>query len=143
MKLRWRAPNGCRGAYHFEGRLISSTQTRGHSQLCRGINAPSAVAATGILYYPKITCPHPRGKRQKEKRKRHLGEWSAGDFMDDSVVTDRIGEKSELGVKGCEAAERGCRGTGRWSVVKKEKKALSCLTDKGKWEEKTGPSFKK
>lgn len=124
MKLRWRAPSGCRGADHFEGRLISSTQTRGHSQLCRGINAPSAAAATSILYYPKITCPHPRGKRKKKKRKkRHLGEWSAGDFMDDSVVTDRIGEKSELRVKGREAAERGCRGTARWSVVKKKKRS--------------------
>lgn len=63
-----------------------------------------------------------------------MGEWSAGDFMDDSVVTDRIGEKSELRVKGCEGAECGCRGTGRWSVVQKKKK--SSLTDKGKWEEK-------
>lgn len=79
----------------------------------------------------------PTSEREKKEKKRHSGEWSAGDFMDDSVVTDRIGEKSELRVKGREAAERGCRGTGRW----KKKKVLSCLIDNGKWEEKNRSEF--
>lgn len=69
---------------------------------------------------PKDNLPaSEREKKEKKrgKKKRHSGEWSAGDFMDDSVVTDHIGERSELRVKGRQAAERGCRGTGRWGVA--------------------------
>lgn len=38
--------------------------------------------------------------------------WRTGDFIDDSTVTDHMGEKSELKVKKCEAMNYRCEGMG-------------------------------
>lgn len=46
-----------------------------------------------------------------------VGKWSSGDFIDGSMLTDHMSEKSELKVRKHEAMNYRCDGTGlgRWS----------------------------
>lgn len=60
----------------------------------------------------------------EKKKKTQLGKCSSGDFIDESVVTDHMGEKSEPKVKKCEAMKYRCGGMAsgqveRWLIIKR------------------------